>query len=310
MSHKRYSISIIVTTLIIYSSIFLFNFIVDPFNTNKLFNFGFDKPLIAVEGINNRIYKMQAFTKKPTENILLGDSRIRNLNQELIEKVSNEKYFNLGYGGATLYEVIDTFWFATQKTKLKNVYIGINFNLYSYNNKRNLIPEASKLIKMEYLSYLCFYVTKLSVQNIIYKFTKINPTDDKPKMSKADFWEKQLDLDTRGFYNNYKYPNNLLNELIKIKDYCDKNDINLIFIIPPTHVDLQNEVSTYSLENEYVKYKNDLKSITKTIDFDYPNKWTKNYDLFLDPYHADKQIKNIFIRDIFSNDSMLMGREL
>ncbi len=81
--------------------------------------------------LNPCLWKMNIFSQQPIDKILLGDSRMQGIKAEDIEAVSQEKYFNFGYGGASLHEVIDTFWFAAEQTKLQKVYIGVNLNIYN-----------------------------------------------------------------------------------------------------------------------------------------------------------------------------------
>lgn len=88
---------------------------------------------------------------------------------------------------------------------------------------------------------------------------------EKPAMSKEAFWKNQMEDTTKGFYGRCEYPHNLYEELRKIKAYCVAQQIELIFIIPPTHVDLEKQVWVYGLEDAYQKYKADLKSIAPVL---------------------------------------------
>jgi len=240
----------------------------------------------------------------------LGDSRIDGLNTNEIQRISGEKYSNLAYGGGTAYEIIDTFWFATKRTSLKKVYIGINFNLFSSNNKGNRVPETISLIQFPLRYYLNLYITKISFYHLASKLWGINLVSESQNMEKAAFWNKQLGITTEAFYKVYSWPDAIIKELNRIKDYCKENNIELYFIIPPTHADLQNKVLYYSLSKEYGQYKQVLADISETIDFDYPNEWTKNKESFSDPYHIKEALKLEMVKEIFGKDQMRIGHIL
>ena len=59
-----------------------------------------------------------------------------------------------------------------------------------------------------------------------------------------------------------------------------------MFIIPPTHVDLQREVSAYGLLAEERRFKDDLKALAKTVDLDYDCEFSRDRKNFIDPYHV------------------------
>ena len=92
-------------------------------------------------------------------------------------------------------------------------------------------------------------------------------------------------------------------ELVNISDYCKKNNINLVFFIPPTHIDLQEQVKYFSLQKEENKFKNDLHNIAKTYDFDYSNKLTVNKNNFSDPFHLNKELFSLILNDLFINEN-------
>ena len=61
-------------------------------------------------------------------------------------------------------------------------------------------------------------------------------------------YQKQLGESTKIFYGHYIYLEDLYNELVKIHDYYLAHDIEMVLIIPPTHVDLQNKVADYGAD--------------------------------------------------------------
>ncbi len=61
------------------------------------------------------------------ERIVLGDSRMANVNEGYLEQITGEDWCVMAYGGATLHESIQQFWYAAARTQLKEVVFGVTF---------------------------------------------------------------------------------------------------------------------------------------------------------------------------------------
>ena len=124
---KKHFITTICSLLSVLVLIIITNYIVDPFNRNNYFDFKLHKDQISFT-MNDRLYKMIEFKNNPGKHHI-GDSRSRSLKSEYFEMYGVKNMYNFGYGGGSLYEVIDSFWYATSLTKLETVIIGIPFNI-------------------------------------------------------------------------------------------------------------------------------------------------------------------------------------
>lgn len=294
---KKFVFTSVSIPLISLFLIFAINFIVDPYEFNGWFHLGLDKHAVS-PAYNYRLYKMCQFLKKPSPNILLGDSRMDGLDVQRISQVSGIYYFNFAFKGGNISEMIETFWYCSRKTHLKNVYFGINFDRYNLFITNNLFQEALDLTNHKDRYYLSLFITKVSLSNLYYKLFNKKMISETPKISKEQFWGNQL-KSVASYYRRYKYPTDIYKNLKKIAEYCFRNKINLVFIIPPTHVDLQKKVKEFSLTDEYNKFKQDLNSISKVIDFDYPNKLTEDKSLFNDPFHMREPLEEKLINDVW-----------
>jgi len=148
--------------------------------------------------------------------------------------------------------------------------------------------------------YTSFFVTKASVFCLAERFTGKNFASRIPNISKEQFWALQLGPSTDAFYRAYKRPDAMAAELRKLKTYCDANSINLVFFIPPQHVDLQMKVDEYGLARQYEEFKRELASISTTIDFDFPNEFTEDKSLYIDPYHFNEYVKEWVLREVYA----------
>ncbi len=286
---KKYSQIVIGISSCAILMIFILNFVVDPFNKNSLFEVDLPKSTISFK-MNYQLYKILEYSKNPQPIILLGDSRANSLKKIMFSKAGVDNFYNFAYGGGSLYEAIDTFWFASKITKLKKVIIGLPFNLYSESNNINRLNQALAVSQSSSSYYFSSLVSKASIFNLLTRFTGKAFKTEKPKMSKERFWELQLSVTAANDYNSWRKPNLLYKKLVKLVEACDQNEIELIFLLPPTHVELQEKIMEHSLHKEYLSYKKELQALGNVIDFDFKNNLTKRKENFNDPYHFNSVV--------------------
>jgi len=252
--------------------------------------------------INYPLYGLQKYYNDPTDVIILGDSRAGSLNEDLFMEVTNKKSTNLAYGGGSIREIIETFWIISKMHKPKEIYIGINFNLYNQYNDKNRVTEANK-IRSSLSSYLLSkYSVKSSFLILKSMVTNKKVSIEKPSMTREEFWQYQLDVSGPYFFENYKYPIDYFDELARITAYCKKNKIKLNFFIPPTHIDLQLKIKEYKLEKEYKRFVEDLESLKNPLyDFNIINEKTIDKNSFSDPFHFNMTLRVLIIK-IIAND--------
>jgi hypothetical protein len=165
----------------------------------------------------------------------------------------------------------------------------------------NRVIEAIELIESP-ISYLfskyCFKSLFLIIKSYI---TKKDLNIGIPKLNKEEFWKYQLESSASNFYRIYSYPHSYEKSLTEIVRFCKNKNIELVFFIPPTHIDLQQKVKEFKLEAEEKIFKTVLLNLGNTFDFDYPNEITKYYSNFLDPFHFNASISDLIIKEIVAN---------
>jgi|WetSurMetagenome_2_1015567.scaffolds.fasta_scaffold00011_38 hypothetical protein len=295
--NKKTIISIIVAFVILaYVAIVI---IIDPYNYFNTRMVSQDVKTRIAFPLNERLSRIIGYKQDPLPNILIGDSRIQNLNVATIKKVTGEDYYNFGYGGCTFPELIDSFWFATKNQKLKNVCIGISFDMYNKYNNTDYFKAALK--SSNFFTYI-FNITNFKVIYYIARdFLKGEKTTlGIPKITSMEsYWQEKIDEQTGKFYKMYKYPDAFLEDLKKIRAYCDENGINLFFFNPPTHLLLLGKIDEFSLKNEYNVFLRDISSIGKTYDFNYVCDFTKDKSNFFDPFHSMRNLDSLIVKTMF-----------
>jgi len=180
------------------------------------------------------------------------------------------------------------------------------FNKFSYENRVN---NVIKIIENPFLYVFnkdifeaCFYVLRSFLFNI--------NLDSKPPISKEDFWQWTINVKSNHWYGRYKFPKELLQELIIFDEFTKKNNINVIFINIPHHVDFHDKLISNNLKMEEDKFKNILSSLNaKVYDFDYSNEITNDKINFKDPIHYNDSIGRLMVREIWGNN-LKFGKKL
>lgn len=278
---------------------FAFIAIVDPFGYLNIFPISAEQKFPVAGALNPCFWKMNDFGRHPSSRILLGDSRMLAIHPEKLREMTGADYFNFAYGGSSLNEMIDTFWYAARRTELREVYIGLNLNVYNdynYNERTSMFTTISQ-------NPLLYFVNRTVFQAAVYDvYSWLSRTDLKigvPNMSRDAFWREQLGPLTNAYYTSYVYPVKYKRRLDEISRYCKSHGIRLAFVIFPTHVDLQNRVHDFHLEAAAAQFRQDLAGIGPTFDFDYQNDITSRRENFSDPYHYTGPIADILVREVW-----------
>lgn len=259
----------------------------DPYNYYRAESFiPLEVKLATSYKFHYPLWKCIEYKRKPVANILLGDSRTDALGSEGAWRLTGEKWYNFAYGGATVPEIVETFWYANSLTKLKKVYIGLNFNQMNAYKRMNRVTEARNIIDQPLLYPFNKTVTKAFFYNIYYGITGGDPKIGVPEMEPDSFWNFQLKSSAENYYAAFKYGSEFIDDLRKIADHCKKSGIELVIFIPPTHTDLQQRIADYGLTSENERWLRELQLFAHVINLDVPNEFTSVRENFKDPFHT------------------------
>ncbi len=261
------------------------------------------------------------------QRIILGDSRMANLNVDYIEEISGEDWCTMAYGGATLSESISQFWFAAEHTQLKEVVLGVNF--YTMNGRHyetERFPQAERMAEnpVEYVTNYrnwidAIYRLRDNVSNAIYDATGWeqfyifvdNPASlEQNVRPPQEYGENGYRTDLFSYsaliYDqcaDYQDCVEYLFQLGEIIDYCDQNDIHITFVLMNgNRVIWERVIFDLGLERYIDMYKDYLKSRADVIDMEFYNDVAQNDDLFLDGFHFVLEEKLHIARIIFADE--------
>jgi hypothetical protein len=275
----------------------VFIIIVDPFNYFGISGFVSYENKKALGNIENpALFNLIEFNRYPTENITISDSRFAGKDVSLIERQTGLKFSELYIFDGMIKDLISGFWFANSRVKLRNVYLTINFNNFFTTQRNDLVRSSETIINDPLL-----YVANLNVFKAAISCTKtaLSPANlyiPKNDDEKKQLWKNVISVTEQRYYKNYSYPKEYLQNLREIKLYCDKNLINLYFIIPPTFIEMQNLIDNNGLKSQKEIFVKDLSGIADTYDFDFDDTLTNTRALFFDPVHLNKdKLTQLFI---------------
>lgn len=249
--------------------------------------------------LNYAMWKMFAYRRDPRPNILLGDSRMMALDTARVQEVSGDEYFNFAYGGGSLKEAVQTFEYAAERTDLENVYLGLDLNSYNGADTKDRVSEVLAAERNPLL-YLTNNNTVLAAVRLVRAaLTGRADRIGKPAGDKEDFWRHQLEVTARVYYANYRDPVEYRRRLADLSRTCRDRGINLVFVVFPSHMDLQDKIDQYRLRDMDRTFREELAQWGLVYDFAWENEVTRDRNRFKDPYHFDREFEDAIIRSVW-----------
>ena len=83
-----------------------------------MFNLNIPKSDIAYK-MHYPLYKTLEYRRSPGKTVIFGDSRADALNAAWFVEADPSDVYNMAYGGGTLGEIIDSFWYASSFGELE-----------------------------------------------------------------------------------------------------------------------------------------------------------------------------------------------
>jgi len=143
------------------------NYVVDPYNMNKVFNLNMEKEKLSLKS-HYPLWKIINYPKETTDTLILGDSRALSLKDKYWHQLELSRAYNFAYGGATIDEIYDTFQHIKSNKAIKNIVLGIQLRSLSphYKKAMNRVPEAISLAQNPLQYYSNGFVTQMSWKHV------------------------------------------------------------------------------------------------------------------------------------------------
>ena len=113
--------------------------------------------------------------------------------------------------------------------------------------------------------------------------------------------------DWRGFEFSEKY----WSHIKSISDWATANNINLLFVIPPTITEMQRTIQDNGLGKLNHQFRVELAKLGTVIDLDFDNRLTRTTDHFSDAYHFNSKVARMIVGELvgyLSDDKQGLAR--
>ncbi len=255
--------------------------------------------------------------------IILGDSRTANLNTDYIEQLTGREYTMLGFGGATLGECVELFWFAAEHTELEECVFGINF--YSAGGPQDAwrIPAMEERAQnvFKFIPRINYWLEALnsarcSVKNMLAgvfsrpdwleypedptQFTPVELPSERGVSYRLDL-ENYRDIIAENLGDDYVIEQETYDKLYEIIDWCGQNGVKLTFVFPPMHESLFELAETLGIDDDISELKTRLIERADVLDMQFLNEFTENEDNFYDGFHLNPPLKRTLAELIFTD---------
>lgn len=282
--------------------------IIDPFNYFGN-NFIRKKHKKNAENLNTLVCRSIQYTHAPAENLFIGDSRTALLSSEVAGDITGEEWKELIADAGKLNEIIELFYLAHERKKLKRVVIGVNFSLFNKYSYGNRIKGLKKMLNNPLVYLYNYSVSEAAYYTLtsIFQEQEISTT---PPMINENFWRWNISTKTRHWYERYAYPETSALALKKLDQFARNEGIELILINIPHHIEAQERLQDFNLQAEELAYKNFLTSLhAEVIDYDYPNEITQDKSNYTDPFHFTKAIGDSITKEVLTHE-LRIGKPL
>ena len=157
---KLYTAALAITALAALAPV-VFNVVVDAFNHNQLVELDLNKTETSVKA-HYPLYKMIEYPGIKAPTVILGDSRARALQDKYWQELGRTDVYNFAYGGATVFEIYDTFKYLKDTVELDTLIVSLPLRSMDarFKGAMNRVPEAIKLANDPFAYYTNWFVAK------------------------------------------------------------------------------------------------------------------------------------------------------
>ncbi|MCC6246064.1 MAG: hypothetical protein IT353_24735 [Gemmatimonadaceae bacterium] len=250
------------------------------------------------KAINPTLWTLSRFKSSPAPNILLGDSRMASLSAERVSEHTGKETRNLAYGGASMQEMFDSFWFATRYSKLQTVTFGITLDAYNDYNILRRTDAVESILKNRLLYFTNRNVLSATWANLKAGALGDTPTIDSVTIDREAFWRNILE-EQNLTYSRWQDPAHYREEFKKIADWCKGNGVTLRIIRFPTHRDVVDIVQKNGLTQKSRDMSMELKALAPLIDFAFREDIQNSRAAFNDPVHFNQDVAALIIAEVW-----------
>ena len=251
----------------------------------------------AASAINEQLWRVIQVEHGVGENVLVGGSKMGLLKADAIKRLTGRDYQNLSMGGASVTEMVNLFWIAAHKSKLRDVVFGVNIETINRYVQRDRVTAAETTAHNPLL-----YLSNRDVLSAMVNLTSATflggqLASNAPPMNREQFWRFQLTDWVSRVFSSYAFDEVAYGRLQEVSRYCAANGIHLKILILPSHADVHRRLRELGLEAAWHEASARFSQLGgETYDFDVDDAITANRENFRDPFHFMPAVADQLIR--------------
>lgn len=111
-------------------------------------------------------------------------------------------------------------------------------------------------------------------------------------------YKRQVRKNAKSDWRSFNFSETYWKKIVEISDWCKSNNVNLIFVIPPTIIEMQNRIVEFGFGELNHNFRLRLAKLGPVVDFDFDNSLTRNLKLFTDAYHSNYKAAKLIVGEI------------
>ncbi len=117
-------------------------------------------------------------------------------------------------------------------------------------------------------------------------------------------YARQVTKNARSDWRSFSFEEQLWNKIADIARWASEEDVQLIFVIPPTIIEMQQQIAEYGLGEANLNFRLRLAHLAPVVDFDFDNHLTRDLSRFTDAYHFDAKVARLLVGEVLQVASM------
>ncbi len=285
----RFEILNLIVVAMIVASVVGINHVVDPFQRHAHFDLGLNHRAVTWR-MSYPHFNLASWLREPSEGVLLGDSRMLQINSDALEEATGIPWSNMAAGGSSGRDIVENLRFILENTPPRRVVIGLNLNLLNGAAQRDHVADAKEIVASPLRYHLNPFVTRASAFLLYEKWTGDNPVSETPPMDSETFWRHQLDVTAKLAYQDFRMPERLLTDLTEALQRAEETGTQVTFVFFPTHKDLHQVARDMEVADEYAELKRRISAMGPVVDWDRSSRLTSEKTNFSDPWHFKPEV--------------------
>ncbi len=314
--HKIYIINSIIFSFLIFSLGIGIKYLIDPVGLNNRFNTGLYKDVALA-------YRTQKFVElnnfKPN-TLIIGGSRVHYLNNNDLEKYTNDKVYNLGFSFSTLEEQYYYLKYSLENFPIKNVVIGLNLYTFSQILEENnsdfdkdllengftFFKQVKHYVEVPLFKYLKYVLNNKNIE-ATYKdggITAYHQSIVIKNNPKDAMWEGTLKGYKDKYENFLEWGEDSLTYYKLMVELCEKYHVNLKVFTTAVHSDMLQLLKDVNKLDIFHLWKAEIAKIHPYWDFMYENSVSNNKDAYIDPSHLKQEYGELYFARLFNDKNV------